>query len=200
MCKSVKQISSALPKVCDCFKGKWGGLRKAKIVEMNHSSTRALVADYINHRLRKREYVWNGCPQLENSSNTTCRIQTALRSLGDDFERRYCEEFDDMVDQLSITADMAYPTFMAVAQELFIDGINWGRVVALIAFGGAIAIECINKDMEHLVDSIHDWVSTYISNNLEQWILTHGGWVSRHIETHILMFTGGCAMYMDAFL
>lgn len=149
---------------------------------MNPTTTRNLVADYLNHRLRKRNYVWNGCPPLETAS--TNKIQTALRNLSDEFERRYRDEFDDMVSQLNITPDMAYPTFLAVAQELFIDGINWGRVVALITFGGAIAIECVDKDMEHLVDSIHDWVSTYITSNLDQWITSHGGWVSIRLHRY----------------
>lgn len=144
---------------------------------MNPASTRYLVADYLNFRLQKENFVWRGCPRLETSSNNA-QTRTALRNLGDDFERRYSAEFDNMVEQLNITPDMAYPTFMAVAQELFSDGINWGRIVALIAFGGAIAVECVTKEMDHLIDSIYDWVSTYITNNLEQWITSHGGWVS----------------------
>ena len=142
-------------------------------LKMNPTSTRYLVADYLNYRLQKHGYTWTNKPPLENVNN----IHTAMRKLADEFEERYSAEFESMVEQLHITPNIAYPTFIAVARELFVDGINWGRIVALFAFGGAIAIECVEKDMGHLVDSIYDWVSTYLQSNLDQWISSQGGWV-----------------------
>lgn len=142
-------------------------------IDMTPTSTRYLVADYLTYRLRKHGHIWPNSPPLE----VTNKIHIAMRTLADEFEERYTAEFSDMVQQLHITPDIAYPTFNAVAQELFIDGINWGRVVALFAFGGAIAIECYEKNMSHLVDSIYDWVSTYVQTHLEQWISSQGGWV-----------------------
>ncbi|WAQ95074.1 B2CL2-like protein [Mya arenaria] len=142
-------------------------------LDMNPTSTRYLVADYLNYRLSKQNFVWRGCPPLESSAK---KIHNAMRSLADEFEKRYSREFNDMVEQLHINPDIAYSTFIAVAQELFIDGINWGRIVALFTFGGSIAIECMLKRMEHLVDSIYEWVSTYVRDHLEDWISTHNGW------------------------
>lgn len=141
--------------------------------EMNPTSTRYLVADYLTYRIGKHGYTWANSPPLE----VTNKIHLAMRNLADDFEQRYSAEFSDMVQQLLITPNMAYATFKAVAEELFIDGINWGRIVALFVFGGSIAIECYEKDMLHLVDSIFDWVSTYVQSNLEHWISSQGGWV-----------------------
>lgn len=142
-------------------------------IDMNPTSTRYLVADYLNYRLTKDGYSWPNSPPLE----VTNKIHRAMRILADEFEERYTAEFSDMVQQLHITPVVAYPTFNTVAQELFSDGINWGRIVALFAFGGAIVIECFQKEMSHLVDSIYDWVSTYVQNHLEQWITSQGGWV-----------------------
>lgn len=149
------------------------GMTQNNSIDMSVASTRHLVADYVYNTLQKHNFVWNSAPPLGNTTN----VQIALRKLGDEFERRYRREFADMVEQLNISADLAYPTFNAVAQELFIDGINWGRIVALIAFGGAIAVECFRRHLEHLVDSIHEWVSTYIQGHLETWITSQGGWV-----------------------
>ena len=139
--------------------------------EMNPISTRYLVADYLNYRLQKSNFQWPGCPPLESPS----KIHNVLHTLSDEFEKRYSRDFDS---QLQITASTAYSTFIEVAQELFKDGINWGRIVALFTFGGSMAVECMIKQLEHLVDSIYDWVSTYITENLEGWISNHNGWVS----------------------
>ena len=41
-----------------------------------------------------------------------------------------------MCQQLRITEETLQTTFHTVVDELFADGIRWGRVVALIAFAG----------------------------------------------------------------
>lgn len=142
-------------------------------IDMSQTNTQYLVADYLDYRLQKHGFSWQNCPPL---SNRNCKIHHALKSLADNFDGRYHAEFDSMVQQLNISPDIAYPTFLAVANELFIDGKNWGRVVALFVFGGDIAEECVDKQMEHLVDSINEWVSQYIQNHLEHWISSQGGW------------------------
>nr|AGK88246.1 Bcl2 protein [Mytilus galloprovincialis] len=141
---------------------------------MNQFSSRYLVADFINDRLRKHGMRWDNCPTLDLPPS---QIQLKLRSLGDEFQERFQTQFDDMVNQLHITEATAYPTFQRVVQELFIDGnINWGRIVALFGFGGSLSVKCVQRGMPQLVDSIVDWVSTYLCNSLEQWITDNGGW------------------------
>ena len=69
--------------------------------------------------------------------------------------------------------------FITSLHSLFSDGIiNWGRVVALLAFSGSVAAQCVEKEMPFLVDSVIDWTTTYISTNLASWIHDNGGWVS----------------------
>ncbi|KAH3720359.1 hypothetical protein DPMN_063256 [Dreissena polymorpha] len=137
--------------------------------------TRYLVADYLNYRLSKHNLQWRGCPPL--ALDVINKVHLTMRNLADEFEKKYEEEFTDMVQQLHVTVDLAYETFLAVAEELFKEGIiNWGRVVALFAFGGSLAVECMVKEMEHLVDSIYEWVSTYVQDKLSHWITDNGGW------------------------
>nr|AXS76517.1 Bcl-2 like 1 protein [Perna viridis] len=141
---------------------------------MNQYSSRYLVVDFVNDRLRKNGLQWENCPSLEVPPS---QVQLTLRTIGDEFQERFRTQFDDMVDQLHITEATAYPTFQRVVQELFIDGnINWGRVVALFGFGGALSVECVQNGMPQLVDSIVDWVSVYLCDNLEPWITSNGGW------------------------
>ena len=142
---------------------------------MNQYSSRYLVADFINYRLRKHGMRWENCPSLDVPPSP---IQLKLRALGDEFEERFRTQFDDMVDQLHITDRTAYPTFHRVVHELFLDGnINWGRIVALFGFGGSLSVTCVQKGLPHLVDLIVEWVSTYICSHLDQWISSNGGWV-----------------------
>ncbi|KAJ0064461.1 hypothetical protein NL108_006828 [Boleophthalmus pectinirostris] len=60
--------------------------------------------------------------------------------------------------------------------EVFRDGVNWGRVIGLFAFGGALAVECVDKEMQPLVDRIVDWMTVYLDEHIQDWIDSQGGW------------------------
>ena len=139
--------------------------------------TKLLVCDYVKYRLNKQGYEWSCCPPL----NQPTKINKTMRILGDEFEQRYTGVFQEMCNQLHITPGTAYPTFIGIVNELFSDGVKWGRVVALFSFGGALAVQCVEKEMPHLVENIVDWLTQYIDTHLGTWINDHNGWVSNKL-------------------
>uniref|UniRef100_A0A914XQL5 Bcl-2 Bcl-2 homology region 1-3 domain-containing protein n=1 Tax=Plectus sambesii TaxID=2011161 RepID=A0A914XQL5_9BILA len=131
-----------------------------------------MADDYIKHRLESSGHEWFDCPDLPDSTDA----RLAMRLLAADFERRYNSELACMVTQLSINVDTIYPTFKQIVEQLFIDGINWGRIVALYAFGGAVAAQCMADDRPALVRQVADWVAVFTRNRLQPWIDQQGGW------------------------
>lgn len=103
-------------------------------------------------------------------------VKAALRDSADEFELRYTRAFSDLSSQLHITHATAYHSFESVMNEVFRDGVNWGRVVGLFAFGGALCAECVEKDLSHLVARIADWMTIYLDNHIQPWIQSQGGW------------------------
>ena len=155
-------------------------------------TTRLLVRDYIKYRLEQRGLDWANGPDLPEQPSPT---QMTMRTLGLEFEQRYNEVFQEMADQIHITPNTAHNTFTAIVNELFSDGIKWGRIVALFSFGGSLAMQCIEKEMPVLVDQIVDWVTNYVDNNLASWITQHGGWVSNILKFdlfYIFLQLGKC--------
>lgn len=145
-------------------------------MEHNTPSSRLIVADYINYRLERHGFVWENHPPLETRTSS---VQETLRKLCIDFEERFRPQFSDMIDQLQLTPNTVYQSFHQIIQEVFSEGdVNWGRVLVLFGFGGVMAVDCVDNNMPQFVDSIVDWVSTYLDNQLSQWISSHGGWVS----------------------
>lgn len=106
-------------------------------------------------------------------------VKAALRDSADEFELLFTQAFSDLSSQLDITADTAYHSFKSVMDEVFKDGVNWGRIVGLFAFGGVLCVECVEKDMSELVSRIADWMTTYLDEHISPWIQSQGGWVSR---------------------
>lgn len=105
-------------------------------------------------------------------------VKEALRDSANEFELRYARAFSDLSSQLHITPATAYQSFESVMDEVFRDGVNWGRVVGLFAFGGALCVECVEKEMSSLVGRIADWMTVYLDEHIQPWIQSQKGWVS----------------------
>ncbi|XP_006892791.1 PREDICTED: apoptosis regulator Bcl-2 [Elephantulus edwardii] len=103
-------------------------------------------------------------------------VHLTLRQAGDDFSRRYRRDFAEMSSQLHLTPFTARGRFATVVEELFRDGVNWGRIVAFFEFGGVMCVESVNREMSPLVDYIALWMTEYLNRHLHAWIQDNGGW------------------------
>lgn len=66
----------------------------------------------------------------------------------------------------------------AISEELFSNGVNWGRIVALMEMGGALCTEVVRRGGAWQVDDITDWMEeTLESPLLQDWIEANGSWV-----------------------
>jgi len=97
------------------------------------------------------------------------RLDSDLRSYGSD-EKNTDEQQLDLVKAL----------FVAVADGVFADKhYNWGRVVAVYAFGATLAAylqqQQANQDLIQCIGSI---LGEYVSEKLADWIHAQGGWDS----------------------
>ncbi|XP_053171722.1 bcl-2-like protein 1 [Scomber japonicus] len=121
----------------------------------------------------------NGSRQLGTSSSPHGDIEAvkaALRDSADKFELLFTEAFSDLSSQIDITPETAYHSFKSVMDEVFKDGVNWGRVVGLFTFGGAICVKCVERNMSDLVSRIVDWMTIYLDEHINPWIQSQGGW------------------------
>uniref|UniRef100_H2MQI3 BCL2 apoptosis regulator n=1 Tax=Oryzias latipes TaxID=8090 RepID=H2MQI3_ORYLA len=144
---------------------------------MANVSNRSIVEKYICHKLSKRGYVCglNG-GQRENASSPRL-IRAVLREAGDELERLYQRDFTEMSRQLYLTSTTAKTRFAEVIDELFRDGVNWGRIIAFFEFGGTVCVECAsNEEMSTQVASIAEWMTEYLNGPLNSWIEENGGW------------------------
>ncbi|XP_039540680.1 apoptosis regulator Bcl-2a [Pimephales promelas] len=103
-------------------------------------------------------------------------LYRVLREAGDEMERIYQREFEEMSHQMILSPNVAQRCFLTVAEELFRDEVNWGRIVAFFEFGGTMCVESVNREMASQVDSIAHWMTDYLNGPLENWIEENGGW------------------------
>ncbi|KAF7656860.1 hypothetical protein LDENG_00034780 [Lucifuga dentata] len=105
-------------------------------------------------------------------------VKAALQETADEFEMYYKKKFTSICSQLMIKPSTAVQSFKSVLDELFKNGINWGRIVGLFVFGGALCVDCIERDMSYLVSCIADWMTIYLDEHISPWIHSQGGWDS----------------------
>lgn len=111
-------------------------------------------------------------------SEPLAHIDRVLREAGDELERLYQRDFEDMSRQLGLASAAARSRFAEVIDELFRDGVNWGRIIAFFEFGGTVCVECAaREEMTAQVDRIAEWMTEYLNGPLSSWIEDNGGWV-----------------------
>ncbi|XP_018542436.1 apoptosis regulator Bcl-2 isoform X1 [Lates calcarifer] len=107
------------------------------------------------------------------------RVQVALRRAGDKLERRYRGNLSAHASALLLRADdggraALRRSLAVVREELFRDGVNWGRIVAMMELGGALSAEAGGAGQ---VDDIARWMEESLdSAPLQGWIEDNGGW------------------------
>ena len=103
------------------------------------------------------------------------QVAKVLRDIGDSLNQH--PTLNTMINEIHVTKDTAFETFLSVAMQIFQDGkVNWGRVVTLFYFGYKLAIQVLTQ--VPLIKMIIEWVVKFIKEKLVQWIVEQGGWVS----------------------
>lgn len=108
------------------------------------------------------------------------RLQVVLRCAVDELERRYLGDLSTQVSVLLLCGGGRAEQrrrLMAVREELFRDGVNWGRIVAMMVLGGALCTEAVQKGGAWHLDDIARWMEESLdSPPLRGWIEDNGGW------------------------
>ncbi|XP_076468585.1 bcl-2-like protein 2 isoform X2 [Babylonia areolata] len=141
-------------------------------VRMELESSRAMVEDYVRYCLEKNGIAWvNGQRDARPDE-----VQTAMRLLGDELEARFSDSLNHMIRRLDLTPENGQERVTEVMEEIFSDGVSWGRIAAMVEFAAKLSVRCAQKDEHHLVLPIVDWVSNYVDTRLKSWIVEHNGW------------------------
>lgn len=96
-----------------------------------------------------------------------------LLKIADELNRNV--EFQRLINQ--VQGNCAKEVFMMVARSLFIDGINWGRVVALFHLAYRLIYKALTTNHLENIRMVISWVLQVIRELLYPWLVQQGGWV-----------------------
>lgn len=159
----------------------------------NLHDNRSLVEKYLNHKLARNGHAHlyrcraSSVDEQEEYGKESARrasVHRALREAGDELESVYRPDLAEMTRRLrAISVGAEQRSFAAVADELFRDGVNWGRVVAFFEFGAMVCVQCApDAERGACAENVARWMAEYLNGPLNGWIQENGGWV-RHCVT-----------------
>nr|XP_043893091.1 apoptosis regulator BAX [Solea senegalensis] len=95
-----------------------------------------------------------------------------LLKIADEMNRN--AELQQLINQ--VQADCAQDIFMKVARNIFADGINWGRIVALFHLAYRLIHKSLTTNHLENIRIVISWVLQVIKDMLYPWIVQQGGW------------------------
>ncbi|XP_010783866.1 bcl-2-related ovarian killer protein homolog A, partial [Notothenia coriiceps] len=144
------------------------------------SQSKALCRDYIVSRLNQNGLGWSKTElNLSPSNATLAEVSLVLLCLGDELECIQPSLYRNVARQLNISVameNMVSDAFIGVATEIFSTGITWGKVVAMFAVAGALAVDCVRNGYPTTVQIIVDSLGQFVRKFLAPWLKRRGGW------------------------
>ncbi|XP_072547248.1 bcl-2-related ovarian killer protein homolog B [Salminus brasiliensis] len=106
-------------------------------------------------------------------------VSVVLLKLGDELEYMRPYIYRNVARQLSISVSVesvVSDAFLSVATEILSLGITWGKVVAIFAVAGGLAVDCVRQGYPAMIHTIVDSLGEFVRKSLVPWLKRRGGW------------------------
>lgn len=112
--------------------------------------------------------------ERETVVQATDRLTTVINNTPNLAVEREVREFS--VGRWEVNADNIEEEFHEVARSTFSDGINWGRVIAFLAFSVSFAAYVSSRGISGGAGSVLGWTSQVLNTTLFEFMQREGGW------------------------
>ncbi|CAL1262294.1 unnamed protein product [Larinioides sclopetarius] len=151
------------------------------------NQAKSLCGRYLRAKLRSCSAVHKklGLQRLKSVSNLACGSNTAeianeLRLLTNELENLHPKLFQSVASNLGLhnlpSEAAVHNVFAAVAEEIFRGDVSWGRIVALFAMTGALAMDCVKGGHPEYVLGLVQRMGIFVERDVAAWICQQGGW------------------------
>ncbi|GLV38929.1 buffy [Carabus blaptoides fortunei] len=153
---------------------------------------KALCCQYIRNRL-KRSGIFNkklGLYRLRSVMGTpngmiVTEVYPSLVTAGQELERMHPKVYTSVARQASstpagviISDKAAASLLLAVGREVVKSDVTWGKVVAVFAIAGGLAVDCVCQGHPEYLHGLVEGLTDLLEEDLAEWIATNGGWTS----------------------
>ncbi|XP_037090222.1 uncharacterized protein LOC119110486 [Pollicipes pollicipes] len=163
------------------------GWRTHNITDIVHQS-KSLCSQYVRARL-KRSGAFHRKLGLQRLSSLAslhggaeiCEVFREMALIGVELERMHPSVFTAISRQvnMAITSDKTVRAVVnSVAVDLFRTEVTWGRIIALYAVAGGLAVECVKLGHPEYLMGLIESMGMVAERDTGQWIASQGGWAA----------------------
>ncbi len=112
--------------------------------------------------------------KLVNERGLNMKIHSSLQRIQGQLENDLSEQFTDILEPLfrsKFNQDLKVE-FDSVAENIFSDGVNWGRVLTFLRFSSEFAVRCINAHINIRASDVLDWTEAELVARFPQLVET----------------------------
>ncbi|MCJ8740438.1 hypothetical protein PDJAM_G00058890 [Pangasius djambal] len=164
---------------------------------------KVLCREFMYSRVTREGLSWSRVEEAPRAAPRAApaalaRAALVLLKLGDELEKMRPHVYRNIAKQLNISVAMeavVLDAFLSVATEILSLGITWGKVVAIFAVAGGLAVDCVRQECPAVVHTIEESLGELVRKSLVPWLRRRGGWgdilkcvrkVERRTQTHWL--------------
>uniref|UniRef100_A0A4W4H6U3 Bcl-2 Bcl-2 homology region 1-3 domain-containing protein n=1 Tax=Electrophorus electricus TaxID=8005 RepID=A0A4W4H6U3_ELEEL len=154
-----------------------------KFLHLNYdlvSQSMMLCRYFMCSRIIREGLSWSkvepGLPAPDGALGDVLRV---LLKLGDELDYLQPYLYRNVAKQLRIsvaTETMVIDAFLSVATEILSLGITWGKVVAIFAVAGGLAVDCVRQGHPAMLHTIVESLGELVGKSLASWLKKRGGW------------------------
>lgn len=151
-------------------------------------TSQRLCEKYIEARLAR-----SGIKEFEERDGEHAeQYSNVLQNMGQILEIKYPRLYTKLSAHLKLTYDseiVVWDSFNKFGSHLFCEGITWAKIIALYAFTGGLALDCMTHGKKDLPGRMVYWFGVFVLKKLASWIQEQGGWVrNMHFQFWALLF------------
>ncbi|XP_024420040.1 bcl-2-related ovarian killer protein [Desmodus rotundus] len=144
------------------------------------AQAKALGREFVHARLLRAGLVWSAPERVPPApGGRLAEVCTVLLRLGDELELIRPSIYRNVARQLSLSLQSesaVTEAFLAVAAQIFVAGITWGKVVSLYLVAAGLAADCVRQAQPALVHALVDCLGEFVRKTLAAWLRRQGGW------------------------
>lgn len=111
-------------------------------------------------------------PVREPDHNVHRLIHTICTQL----QTERAKQFDEIITSLTVTRDNLEETYRQLITHVFIDGVNWGKIITFLVFSARLSLHCARYGMEDNVSNVVWWTQMEMRDRIHVWVMERGGW------------------------
>ncbi|XP_060754211.1 bcl-2-related ovarian killer protein homolog B [Neoarius graeffei] len=138
---------------------------------------KVLCRHFMHSRITREGLSWSRVGATLPAALTPAAL--VLLKLGDELENIQPHVYRNITKQLNISVLMeavVLEAFLFVATEILSLGITWGKVVAIFAVAGGLAVDCVRQERPAVVRTIEETLGEFVRKSLVPWLRRRGGW------------------------